>query len=86
MQTGTLQAQLEHAHQQVQTLTTQMQQEREQRIQAREQAARQEGELVALRKMQEEWAKSNVTTPSPAVNKRSKTSGPASSISNDSDS
>ena len=84
MQTGTLQAQLEHAHQQVQTLTTQMQQEREQRIQAREQAARQEGELVALRKMQEEWAKSNVTTPSPAVKKRSKASESVSNSDQDS--
>jgi chromosome segregation ATPase len=69
-QIGTLQAQLEHAHQQVQTLTTEMQQEREQRTQAREQVARQEGELVALRKMQEEWAKSSNATPSPAVKKR----------------
>lgn len=78
-QIGTLQAQLEHAHQQVQTLTTEMQQEREQRIQAREQLARQEGELAALWAMQEEWAKSNVTTPSPAVKKRSKASESASS-------
>ncbi|ADC64184.1 DNA-binding protein [Allochromatium vinosum] len=77
-QIGTLQAQLEHAHQQVQTLTTEMQQEREQRTLAREQVARQEGELVALRKMQAEWAKSNAT-PSQAVKKRSRASGSASS-------
>ena len=77
-QIGTLQAQLEHAHQQVQTLTTEIQQEHEQRTLAREQLARQEGELVALRKMQEEWTKSNAT-PSPAVKKRSKASGSVSS-------
>lgn len=78
-QIGTLQAQLEHAHQQVQTLTTEMQQEREQRTLAREQLARQDGELVALRKMQEEWAKSSNATPSPAVKKRSKAGGSVSS-------
>lgn len=78
-QIGTLQAQLEHAHQQVQTLTTEMQQEREQRTLAREQVARQDGELVALRKMQEEWAKLSNATPSPAVKKRSKASGSVSS-------
>ena len=83
-QIGTLQAQLEHAHQQVQTLTTEMQQEREQRTLAREQVARQEGELAALWAMQEEWAKSSNATPSPTVKKRSKATGSVSS--NDQDS
>lgn len=83
-QIGTLHAQLEQANQQVRTLTTEVQQEREQRTQAREQVARQEGELVALRKMQEEWAKSSNATPSPAIKKRSKASGSVSSSDQDS--